>query len=109
MAGPTDERHRTAATLLFGSISLRGGHVRYLVAVRAHRTGDGGGEAGPNQLAVLDKTGCGYSRSYRRCCLHVHPVQGLFESVHAMEGQKQVSERGTAFELNERLILYFSL
>lgn len=67
--------------------------MRYLVAVCAHRTGDGGGEAGPNQLAVLDETCCGDSRPDRRRCLHVHPVQGLFESVHAMEGQKQVGGR----------------
>lgn len=100
VAGAADEWHREAPSLLLGALSLCGGHVRDLVVVRAHRTGHGGGEAGPHQLAVLDETGRGDGGIDRRHCLYVHPVQGVSQLVHAVEGQKQVGKY-TATSLSE--------
>lgn len=71
--------------------------MRYLVAVCAYREGNGGGEARTHQLAVLDEARGRHCRTHGGRCVYVHPVQGVSEPVHQMEGEKQVRESPNSF------------
>lgn len=70
--------------MLRGAVPLCRRAMRDLVALCADREGSGGGTAQSNRMAFLDEADRGDGWPDRRCRLHVHPVQAVFEFVQSV-------------------------